>query len=228
LTRSRARWIACRLVILDALYRFLPLDGEENSNETMTTVYNTLDLIAKRSGAGVVVVHHSSKGNQSDKSVTDVGAGGGAQSRAADTHLILRPHETDDAVVVDAAVRSFPPMAPFVIQNQRPGWALAPDLDPTLLRKPTRRGRSQTDSPAREIARVWTLESFAKEIVGTGRLIRDGILARATSHGLAKSKAESLLRQSVAEGLVYQHEEGSTKPRRFSVDPPASLRATTP
>jgi hypothetical protein len=76
------------LVIFDALYRFLPTDGEENSNEVMTRVYNVADAIADKLGAAVVLVHHSTKGSQAEKAVTDVGAGGGAQARAADTHLI--------------------------------------------------------------------------------------------------------------------------------------------
>ena len=49
------------LIVLDALYRFLPLDGEENANETMTRVYNMLDGIAKRYGASIVVVRHATK-----------------------------------------------------------------------------------------------------------------------------------------------------------------------
>jgi len=75
-------------------------------------LYNLLDSYADALGAAFSLVHHSSKGNHSGKNVTDVGAGAGAQSRAADTHLVLRPHESDSAVVVEAAVRSWAPVSP--------------------------------------------------------------------------------------------------------------------
>lgn len=211
------------LIVIDALYRFLPLDGEENSNETMTRVYNTLDAIAERSGASVVVVHHSTKGNQSDRAVTDVGAGAGSQSRATDTHLVVRLHDQEDAAVVAAAVRSFPPLEAFAIRSTKPGWALAPDLDPTLLRKPARRGRATTppESPKPEPVAPWTPERFAAEIVGRHRSIRDEVIARAASQGLSKGAAESLLRRAVEARKVHRHQDGPTSPHRFSIDPPA-------
>ena len=42
----------------------------------------------------------ASKGDQSGKSTTDVGSGAGSQSRAADTHLIIRQHEQEDVAVM--------------------------------------------------------------------------------------------------------------------------------
>ena len=208
-----------RLIVVDALYRFLPLDGEENANETMTRVYNALDRIAKRSGASVVVVHHATKGSQSEKAVTDVGAGAGSQSRAADCHLVLRAHEEDDAVVVDAVVRSFPPMEPFVIRSTMPGWALAPDLDPKQLRKPTRRGNpAKAGTPAPQPVRCWTPEDFAREIVGHERSIRDDVIARGVARGLSKGQSESLLKRAMEAGKVLRHQDGPSAPHRFSID----------
>jgi RecA-family ATPase len=65
----------------------------ENDNASMAAVYNAIDRYADRLGCCFVAIHHASKGSQAEKSVTDVGAGAGSMSRAADTHLILRPHE---------------------------------------------------------------------------------------------------------------------------------------
>jgi hypothetical protein len=210
-----------RLIVVDALYRFLPLDGEENSNESMTGVYNTLDGIAKRSRASVVVVHHSTKGSQSDKAVTDVGAGAGSQSRAADTHLVLRQHEEDDAVVVDVVGRSFPPMDSFVIRSTKPGWALAPELDPSLLRKPTRRGKAvKAETPVHEPKRTWTPDHFATVIVGPKPSIREDVIARAMEQGLGKGQSEALLKRAIDAGKVHRHQDGPTAPHRFSVNPP--------
>src|SRR5690606_13500171 len=70
----------------------------------------------------IVLVHHSSKGSQSEKRVTDVGAGAGAQSRAADCHIVLREHEDDGVFVMDAAVRSFPPVEAVALEWSLPLW----------------------------------------------------------------------------------------------------------
>ncbi len=79
-----------------------------------------------------ICIHHASKGNQSDKATTDVGAGAGAQSRAVDTHLVLRPHEEDDAIVLDAAVRSWPPVQSRALRWTFPVWNPAGDIGPSL------------------------------------------------------------------------------------------------
>ena len=56
-------------------------------------------------GAAWVNVHHASKGDQSGNSITDVGSGAGSQSLAADTHLIIRPHQDENVAVVEAVVQ---------------------------------------------------------------------------------------------------------------------------
>lgn len=123
-----------RLIILDALYRF-NIDGvSENDNAAMAAMYNLLDRIAERTKAAVVVIHHASKGDQGGKRVTDVGAGAGAQSRAADCHLVLREHEEPDVAVLDAAVRSFVPVSPMAICWQFPLWLPAGEIDPGRIK----------------------------------------------------------------------------------------------
>jgi hypothetical protein len=119
-------------VIVDAWYRVL--SGSENDNETMRNAYNLVDQFAMQTGAAWFLIHHASKGSQSEKRVTDVGAGAGAQSRAADTHLVLREHEQDGVVVLDAAVRSFPPVEPLAIQWTFPVWERVDDIDTTQLK----------------------------------------------------------------------------------------------
>lgn len=122
------------LVIIDALYRTYPEGTDENSNADMTRLFNLVDQIAAKLDSAVALVHHTTKGLQSGKQVTDVGSGAGAQSRACDTHLILRPHKDDKAVVVEAALRSFPPIEPICLKFEWPIWKLAGDLDPAELK----------------------------------------------------------------------------------------------
>ncbi len=74
---ERGRYSA---IIVDAWYRVL--SGNENDNGPMRDAYNLVDQYAMQTGAAWILIHHSSKGSQSDKRVTDVGAGAGAQSRA--------------------------------------------------------------------------------------------------------------------------------------------------
>ena len=122
------------VVIIDALYRALPEDVDENSNGQITRIYNQLDTFAQKSGAAVIIVHHTSKGNQSSKGITDVGSGAGAQSRAPDTHLVLRAHQEKNAVVVGCCVRSFPPVESFCLRKDEHNlWHRADDLSPDDL-----------------------------------------------------------------------------------------------
>lgn len=110
------------LVVFDALYRMLPEGTNENDNGQMMRVYNHLDQLAKSWGAAIIVIHHASKGDQSDKAVTDVGAGAGAISRAADSHLIIRQHEQQGLHVLEAVTRSFPSPEPLSIRFTYPVW----------------------------------------------------------------------------------------------------------
>lgn len=138
------------LVVVDALYRLLPERVDENSNAGMASVYNAIDSYAGKLGAAFVLVHHMSKGNQSAKGITDVGSGAGAQSRAVDSHLVLRPHEKDDAVVLEAAVRSWPPINPLCLRWDFPLWRLDSDLDPAAL-KGASKAKGQTDQTAERV-----------------------------------------------------------------------------
>ena len=122
------------VIIIDALYKALPKDVDENSNGQITDVYSHLDRLARSTGAAVILVHHTSKGNQANKSVTDVGSGAGAQSRAPDTHLTLRPHKENGVVSVNCCVRSFPPVDPFCLcRDENNLWSLAPEYDPAEM-----------------------------------------------------------------------------------------------
>ncbi len=96
-------------------------------------------------GCCFVLVHHASKGNQSGKSVTDVGAGAGSQARATDTHLIMRQHQEDGCVVVDAAVRSWQPLDSLCLRWSFPVWHIEDSLD-----QPTSTGATSQEAQAKD------------------------------------------------------------------------------
>ena len=63
------------LVIVNALYKTLPAGTDENSNSNMTACYVLFDESAEKQNCALAVVHHTSKGAQHQKSVSDIGAG---------------------------------------------------------------------------------------------------------------------------------------------------------
>jgi len=101
------------LIVLDAFYKLIPVGYDENDNAMMTHLFNSLDSLATELNCAVIVIHHTSKGLQLAKSVTDMGAGAGSMARAADTHAVLRKHQDENCLVLDAAVRSFEPFKPL-------------------------------------------------------------------------------------------------------------------
>ncbi len=122
------------LIAFDAFYRGYPPGISENDNAGVAMLYNRIDQVAARLNCAWLNVHHSTKGSQADKAITDVGAGAGSQSRAADAHIILRPHEATNAIVLDGVVRSFAPIQPLALKWEFPVWRPADELDPAAVK----------------------------------------------------------------------------------------------
>ncbi|MCC6659451.1 MAG: AAA family ATPase [Phycisphaerales bacterium] len=202
-----------RLIVLDAFYRFLPAGMDENANADMASLYNHIDRYAADLGCAFVLIHHSSKGNQSGKSVTDVGAGAGSQSRATDAHLVLRPHEEADVVVLDAAVRSWPPHESVCLRWAFPVWDVADDLDPKRLKVESPRRRPRAERPPPE---DWTPERFVGAFMSGSPALRDEILL-AAAKDLSHAKASSMLKLAEARGLVQRVQPGPSDRVRFVV-----------
>ena len=126
--------ISPAILIIDALYRFAPSTFSENDNSAMTRLYCRLGEIGDYLACPVVVVHHTPKGIHGQKEVTDVGAGAGAQSRASDLYMVLRPHEDAGYYVLEAKVKDFKNPDPLVIRYEYPRWRLDSEKDPSLLK----------------------------------------------------------------------------------------------
>ncbi|NUQ47467.1 MAG: bifunctional DNA primase/polymerase [Phycisphaerae bacterium] len=208
-----------RVVILDAFYRFMPRDMDENDNGTMANLYNHLDWYAEQLGCCFVLIHHTTKGSQAGKSVTDVGAGAGSQSRATDTHLIMRPHEEPDSIVLDAAVRSWPPVLSQCLRWTFPVWMPANDLDPTLLRKenPKRAKHVTTDAPPPP---TWTVEQFVGELMSEKPLSKAEIREQAVARGLSWRRIADLLSIAESKKLIFRWQVGREHRVLFATVPP--------
>lgn len=125
------------LVVFDAKYRFFA-GMDENSNGDNTTFHNTVDRWSQKFNVAIELVHHSSKGNQGGKAITDVGAGGGAQSRAADCHTVLREHEEEGMFVLESELRTFKKPEPQTVQFNFPVWRHVDDVDPVVKQQQSR------------------------------------------------------------------------------------------
>lgn len=171
------------MIALDAFYRFLGPGCDENANGDMIQVYNHIDRIAEVSGSAIINVHHASKGDQSQKGVTDVGSGAGVISRAVDTHIVYLRHAVDGCVVMKAVCRSFPPPPAMVLRIAPPEVTVEPDLDPEDLWSPKKASRGG--------ARDWSPEEFVSMFVD-GKAGKEQTVARAMGHGIPKARAREL------------------------------------
>jgi hypothetical protein len=201
-----------RIIVLDAFYRFMPRDTDENDNGAMANIYNLLDCYAERLGSSFVLVHHASKGNQSGKSVTDVGAGAGSQSRATDTHVIMRAHEERDCVVFEAAVRSWPPVDPFCLRWTFPVWTPDRALDPAALRSERPKRASKEPAATKQPRADWTPEDFVEMFVGREPRAMSAIISEAVGLGVSERKARKLIQEGVERRLVYRWQYGANQP----------------
>lgn len=220
---SKVRPGSIQLLVVDALYRFLPADADENSNAGMAAIFGQLDALAGQLDCAIALIHHASKGLQDGKSVTDVGSGAGAQSRAVDTHLVLRPHEEDGAIVLDAVARSWPPISPIALRRNFPIWELADDLDPSALRTARPRRKQKADEPPKSKPEPWSVERFATLFVSDQPSIRDNIIESAVAAGLSKAESLRMLRQAEDRGLAHRWHIGPKQSARFCNKPQPSL-----
>ena len=211
-----------QVVILDSLYRMLPAGIDENDNAAMSQVYNAIDRYADMLQASFVLVHHSSKGSQASKSITDVGSGAGAISRAADAHLILRPHEEPNCAVFESAVRSWPPVEPRVFRWSFPIWVPEDSLDPARLKMEPSRHRPKADAAKPEIEEPeirWTAKKFVDTFVTAIPQEFLDILDAATDAGLPERKVETLVRKAVREKLIYRQQAAKNRPAEYATVP---------
>lgn len=215
-----------KVVVMDAFYRFLPKDSDENSNANMTDVYNRLDWYAAMLGCCFVLVHHASKGNQSGKSVTDVGAGAGSQARATDTHLIMRQHQEDGCVVVDAAVRSWQPLDSLCLRWSFPVWHIEDNLDPADLRPERPRKKPKPKDDKQPNAPKWTQDSFVASFVSNEPTTMNAIIAAARETGITQRMARDMIQLTEDAGLIHRWSFGANRPVKFATVPQPSLVGT--
>ena len=132
------------LLILDPMYKLLG-GLSENAAEDVAKIMNALDSLAVECNVAIVIGHHFSKGNQSQKEAIDRVSGSGVWARDPDSLMMLTRHEEENAYSVSSILRNHPPIDDFVIEWNYPRMSRRDDLLPGRLR---RNSRSATFSDA--------------------------------------------------------------------------------
>ena len=123
-------------------------------------------------------------------------------------------------IVVDAAVRSWPPVEPRCLRWTFPVWNPDDSLDPEALRVEGRK-RRKDDTPKEE---PWTVDRFARSFVGELSTSRADILVRATQAGLSGRKALTLLKGAESTGAAFRLPRGPREPAVYSRSPQGDIQ----
>lgn len=186
LARRQQRY---QLVICDALYKLLPEGTDENSNSSMAAVYVEVDALAEEQDSACLLVHHLSKGAQHAKSVSDLGAGAGAQSRSADVHMAMREHEAENTVVLAAIVRSQLPVEPICLEFVYPLWRLAPEKNPGNVAVTNKKPNA-------------TIDAFLKTIPVEPSPKKETLAASKLALGISRDSLDALAHEATKRGLI--------------------------
>lgn len=143
LIRRRIKDEGYSLVVLDPVYKLYG-ETDENSAGQVARLMNALELVTVDTGASIAFGAHYAKGNASGKESIDRISGSGVFARDPDTILNFTRHETDDAFTVEATLRNFKPVSPFVVRWQYPLMRRADDLDPAKLKQAAGRPKVHT------------------------------------------------------------------------------------
>ncbi|HPA19499.1 MAG TPA: AAA family ATPase [Verrucomicrobiae bacterium] len=112
---ARVRHAGYGLIIIDPIYKGLG-GRDENRAGDVAELLNEVERLATQTGAAVVFGAHFSKGNQSGKQAMDRIGGSGVFARDPDSILTLTPHEEPFCYTVEATLRNFPHLEPFVLR----------------------------------------------------------------------------------------------------------------
>jgi len=132
-------------VFIDPHYKVSAVSGmEENSNDSQGLLLGALENICTLNGAALVLSHHFAKGDAGAKTAIDRASGGGVFARWGDVMMTFTPHEEDDAMTVDLALRNFAPVPQFAVRWEHPVWVRDDQLDPAKLKRVG--GRTETNT----------------------------------------------------------------------------------
>jgi hypothetical protein len=182
------------LIILDPIYKCYG-GTDENSAGEVATMLNAIEKLTVETGAAVAFGAHYAKGNAASKEAIDRISGSGVFARDPDTILSFTRHETADAFTVEATLRNFKPIEPFVVRWIYPLMRVDEDLDPKRLKQLGGRPK----------------EREAKDIVAllkTPLTIAEWKQAAAEQLGIGHAVFFRMKRKALEAGLIVESPDG--------------------
>lgn len=156
------------MICIDPLYKLFNGSDANNSGD-MAKVLSAMEIIAATTGAAVVYVDHSQKGNLSNRSTIDKLSGSGVNARDPDAICVFEDHQVDDCVTVSWVLRNFKPTPSIVVEQPEDALRckLRSDLDPKQLKNPNNKGSIDAGGAN---------DPFLNAIVEAGGTIKSGDL----------------------------------------------------
>jgi hypothetical protein len=139
------------LMILDPIYKLLG-EADENKAGDIAKIMNRLEAMLLRTESAVAFGAHFSKGNQSTKEAIDRISGSGVFARDPDSVLTMTAHEEENCYTVDAKVRNFAPVEPFVIRWGYPLFKTDKGLNPENLKPSPNNGKFKSKCSPQDVA----------------------------------------------------------------------------
>jgi hypothetical protein len=132
--RKRAQDGNYVLIVVDPIYKVYG-GLRENDAGDVAQMLDALEKLAVETGAAVAFGAHFSKGNQAAKESIDRISGSGVFARDPDSIFVMTAHEQERCFTIDATLRNFKPLEPFVIRWDYPLMRRDDSLDPKQLRQ---------------------------------------------------------------------------------------------
>jgi hypothetical protein len=133
------------LIILDPIYKLYGAGTNENGAAEVAGLLNAVEELAVETGAAVAYRAHYSKGNQAAKEAIDRVSGSGVFARDPDSLLNFTRHQEADCYTVEATLRNFPPMPPFVVRWNHPLFERDVTLNPAELKVPGKSSKEKAE-----------------------------------------------------------------------------------
>ncbi len=195
------------LIVIDPAYKLLEKDDDENSPTDIGGMLGSIEALANDTGAAVLVPAHFAKGTASSKASQDRISGSGVWARDPDSIVTLTPHEKEGAFTFEATLRTFPPVAPFVVRWSHPLLVRDESLDPARLKK-SGGGRQKVHDSGRLLAAI--ADSSAENPVS--------ISAWAKKVDVPRQTLTDYLREFRNKGWVETLGEGNTARQHITED----------
>ena len=178
------------LVIVDPAYKLLG-NRDENANGDIAGFLNEFEGLGRRTGAAIAIAHHFAKGDSTTKSAIDRMSGAGAWARDPDSLVVMTPHEEDDCFAVNMTLRNLPRVEDFVVRWDYPLMRLAPELNPSALRRPQSKNKVCSD------------REFRERFISDKPTARATIVAAAREAGISSATTDRFLKRLSGANLIH-------------------------